>query len=100
MKKQTSDRLPIGAADFWQRLYLDSEYLNALYLQGMGCEEFKLEQKQGSVQDGFSLCLYSKPKLNIPAPLRKVLGSLGVEPTYMYTKIQLPVSKTAQKGTP
>ena len=74
MKKQSKYRLAVGAASFWQKLYLDTEYLHGLHLQGMDCEDFTIQKKQGTVENGFQLELYSKPKLSIPSALRRVLG--------------------------
>ena len=74
MRKQTTYRLPIGAEAFWRRLYLDPVYLTELHLQGMQCEAFSIRNMHGTVEDGFQLSLFSKPKLSIPKPLQKVLG--------------------------
>ena len=75
MIKKTSHVFPVSKEAFWKRLYLDPEYLSSLYREGMGCEEFEIREMEGTTVDGFSLTLFSKPKLNMPRTIQKLLGN-------------------------
>ena len=74
MKESATHLFNIADTEFWQRLYMNPDFLEGMHLEGMQCEEFRIERMEGSVKDGFSLCLFSRPKLEIPKALRKVIG--------------------------
>lgn len=69
MKQITNSwTLPCTPDRYWD-LYLDAEYTRALYLDALGFASFQVLHS-----DSNSRKLLLQPKLNLPAPIAKIVG--------------------------
>lgn len=75
MRFSVQHTYPIAAADFYRGMFFDDAYNQTLYLEGLGFEAFTIEKldrdETGLVKHRTAAV---RPRLNMPKPVRKLLG--------------------------
>jgi hypothetical protein len=66
--------LPLSAEDYWQTLYTSRPFIEALYTDGLGGSDLRIAEWTESPHGAFQRALSFTPKMQAPAPVKKVLG--------------------------
>jgi hypothetical protein len=66
--------LPLSAEDYWQTLYSSRPFIEALYSDGLGGSDLHISEWTKSPDGGFRRALDFRPKMQAPAPVKRVLG--------------------------
>ena len=66
--------LPLSAEDYWQTLYTSRPFIESLYTDGLGGSDLKISRWSVHPDGGLERSLSFRPKMQAPAPVKKVLG--------------------------
>ena len=73
METRTRHHLPIPAEAYWETLYCDRTFIEALYTEGLGGEKLVISAWEQAGK-AYSRTLSFTPKMNAPAAMKRVLG--------------------------
>lgn len=74
MEITTQHILPVSPDTYWETLYCDRAFIEALYTEGLGGDALTITSWQHPDDGAYSRTLSFNPKMNAPAPVKKVLG--------------------------
>ena len=74
MKETIRCEFPVDADAYWADLYFNEEFVRALHLEGLGCEELEVIAWEGDLEQGIKRVFRSMPKLEAPVAVKKALG--------------------------
>ena len=76
MRFSVQHTYPISAEGFFTEMFFDRDYNRALYIDGLGFGAFDVEREDRDAQGRVEhRTVRVKPKLNMPKPVAKLLGS-------------------------
>lgn len=68
------DRYACGAAHFWDAIFFDRAYNEALFREGLGFPQFEVLRQETSAEGVVRRHIRVMPRLDAPAPIRKLVG--------------------------